>query len=203
MSNLPAKPEGDYFINEARVDAGMGRILSFNKGDYFIDGTQIPIDTEYVVYCGEWIKQWIKFGNNSVEDRKVYHVSRGESVPIRETLGDLDQSKWLPGFDGKPKDPWVLQYLVPFESVGNNEIVVFRTSSWGGRRAVGDLMMAYGHRARREGGNPLVKLAVAHIQSKKFGRIARPDFPIMGWSGEDRDFVMPAIKEEMEDSIPF
>jgi hypothetical protein len=37
----------------------------------------------------------------------------GFVMPPRDSPGDLDQSKWEMGLDGKPKDPWSHQiYLV-------------------------------------------------------------------------------------------
>lgn len=192
-------------MDEARQDAGMGRILEFKKGDYFIDGAVVPVGTAYIVYCKEWIKQWMKFGVGCVEDRKVYHVAKHEMAPDRQSLGDEDQSKWRIGNDGKPWDPWVLQYLLPFAERETGELVVFRTSSWGGKRAVGNLIMEWGNKTRYGGEqNPIVTIGVFNEQTKKFGRIPRPLFHVVDWDARGETVAMPDIKDEMGgDSIPF
>lgn len=206
MSNLPSLSGGDYFLNEAREDAGMGRVLDFKKGIYYLDGNAIPTGAEYTAHCNEWVKQWIKFGVGSVLDRKIYHVSRGEAAVPRDQLDARDESQWGPGLDGKPKDPWVMQYLVPFEDK-SGEIIVFRTSSWGGRQAVGDLMMAYGHKLKRTGPCAAkIKLGVDTIQSKKYGPLQRPAFQVLGWDTsehKDAQIPEPTLAQEMDDSIPF
>jgi hypothetical protein len=84
-----------------------------------------------------WIKCWIKFVDRKVADRKMYRVALGEKPPEREDLDDLDKDNWPEGFDGEPADPWVYQYLLPLENI-KNEVIIFVTSSFGGKRAVAE-----------------------------------------------------------------
>jgi len=141
-------------------------------------------------------------------DRKVYRVAYGERPPEREDLGDLDQDKWPEGLDGSPADPWVLQYLLPLEHMPSGELVVFVTSSIGGRRSVADLCSAY---AKRKGkkpdcGQPIIKLATAEMPTRRYGKVLRPYFEIIGWhDAAGGDETPPAVESEDEfaDEIPF
>lgn len=207
-SNLPVVQRADYFIKEARKDAGMGRILEFKKGSYSIGNDPVPIGTEFIVYCEGWVKKWVKFGIGCVLDSKIFYAGLGEQVVSRESLGDDDKSQWQPGLDGKPKDPWVLQFMLPFEYRDNGDIVTFRTSSFFGKQACADLVLDYGNKGKRDGfQNPIVKIKVAYVPMKKYGQIAKPDFSIVGWESSDRVSVIDkaAVENEndLRDEIPF
>src|SRR5436305_3912185 len=144
VNNLPAtyEQEADNILRAAQEDAGFERLLKFGK--YFIGDTEVPPRGEFVAHASQWVKCWIKFAHGNVVDRRMGKVAQGFVHSPREGLGDNDESKWEPGLDGKPKDPWSLQYLLPLENVENGEVVVFTIASAGGRKGVSDLCKAYG-----------------------------------------------------------
>jgi hypothetical protein len=132
-----------------------------------------------------------------------------EGPPEREDLDDLEKGNWPEGIDGNPADPWSLQYLLPLEKTSDGEVVIFTTSSIGGRRAVADLCAAYAKRKAKIAscGQPIVKLAKAEMPTKRFGRVPRPHFEIVGWDDPLSTFAAApppiAPEGEFEDSIPF
>jgi sRNA-binding protein len=156
----------------AQADAGFEKILKFKKGAYFVDEEEIPLGTEYVAHARAWVKCWIKFVDGEVKERKVYRVALGERPPEREDLDDQDQTKWAEGLNGRLADPWVYQYLLPLESLSNGEILIFVSSSFGGRRAVADLCSAYARRTTKiaECGQPIVRLAAADMPTRSSAR---------------------------------
>ena len=85
--------------------------------------------------------------------------------------------------------------------------MIFTTSSFGGRLAVADLCKAYGKRAEKNAncGQPIVKLAKTEMLTKRFGRVPRPQFNIIGWDepSKDTDVASPPIAPGDDDSIPF
>ena len=91
----------------------------------------------------------------------------------------------------------------------SGEVVIFTTSSVGGRRAVADLCAAYAKRVAKKAncGQPIVKLAKAEMPTKKFGKVPRPQFEIVGWdelTGDTNEMPPPVTSEdEFEDEIPF
>jgi hypothetical protein len=128
----------------AHDDAGFEAFLLFKKGEYFIDEEEIPLGTEYLAHPEAWVKVWRKFDGEQAVARHVYHVARREKPPEREDLDDWPENEnWPIGEDGKPFDPWVLLYLVPFENPETGEVVIFSTRSVGGRRAVYDVGEAH------------------------------------------------------------
>jgi hypothetical protein len=217
MSNVPMRNEDDYLIDAAKGDIGFGRILTFVKGDYFLDKEEMPLGSEFKVHTREWVQVWINFEARPIVS-KIYRVARGQKAPDRETLGDLDRSKWAMGFNNQPKDPWVRQYLVPFESLETGEIVAFRASSFGGRRAVAELVSLCAFKSKRgEPSLPTVKLEKSSFQSKNYGKIQQPQFTIMGFEndrGEHHEINVDKLGNDSggsdggaapfdEDSIPF
>jgi hypothetical protein len=209
--NVPAigGTEVENILGAAQEDAGFEKLLKFKKGEYFIGEELVPLGTEFIAHAIGWTKCWIKFGDDGVAERKTYRVALGEQPPEREDLGDLEKNNWPKGIDGNPADPWSLQYLLPLERISDGEVVIFTTSSLGGRRAVADLCAAYAKRITKNAscGQPIVKLAKTEMPTKKFGRVPRPQFEIVGWDepSKDIDVMSPPIASEGEfdDSIPF
>jgi hypothetical protein len=192
----------------AQQDAGFGKFLKFKKGEYFIGEEEVALGTEYLAHTTAWTKSWIKFVDGERVEGKMYRVALGEKPPEREDLDDLDQDNWPEGLDGKPVDPWLYQYLLPLENLKNDEVIVFATSSFGGRRAVADLCSAYAKRNKKTGcGQPIIRLAKADMPTRKFGKVPRPEFQIIGWDDEkpgDVEIAPPAESEDdFRDEISF
>jgi hypothetical protein len=204
-----AAREADLIGNAAQEDAGFEKLLKFKKGTYECDNAEVPYGTEYTAHCVGWTKAWIKFIDSKVVERKMYRVAEGKRVPDREELDDQDMNEWPKGPDGKtPSDPWVYQHLLPMEDK-NGDLVVFATSSIGGKRAVADLCKSYARRVNRTGhsDSPIIKLSAAVMPTKSWGDVPRPHFEIIGWD-EHREAVRvvkgpDTLLDEMNDEIPF
>jgi hypothetical protein len=201
--------ETDNILNAAQDDAGLGKILKFKKGNYLIGDDEIPLGTKFIVHTNAWVKMWLKFVDNRVADRKAYRVALGEKPPVREELDDLDKSLWSDGIDGEPADPWTLQYMMPFENISSGEVVIFTTSSVGGRRAVSDLCLAYARRAKKGcRGHPIVTLSVRQISKYK---VPAPLFEITSWDDAADNVTDGTLEEpppvtsekEFDDEIPY
>jgi hypothetical protein len=185
---------------EAAEEAGggFGKLLKFNKGDWLIGEDEVPEGTEYIAYIDEVARGWVKFVDKQVEDRKIVKVRDGHP-PKREELGDDDESLWeADEKTGKPRDPWVFQWLLPMAAVdAEGDLVVFVTSSKGGISAIGSLCKVYG-RSQRNGLLPIVALKVASYKHPEWGKIQKPDLPIVGMHGVAAPPTAPA-----DDGAPF
>ena len=216
QTDLPAIREAQNIGNAANEDAGFEKLLKFKKGAYECDNEVVPWGTEYVAHCVGWTKCWIRFEDSKVTDRRMYRVADGKRPPDRDerdkdgnfVLGDMDRNKWKAGPNGQPSDPWVYQHLLPMEDQ-TGELVVFVTSSIGGRRAVADLCKSYARRAARTGvsAQPVIKLSGGTMPTKMYGDVPRPAFEIIGWD-ENREGIRTVkgpdtLQEEMNDEIPF
>jgi hypothetical protein len=150
---------------------------------------------------------------NGKPDRYVVHQA-GVPFPEREELGDNDETKWEPGPDDKPRDPWQSTRFVHLTNPETANLYTFTTSSWGGRGAVIDLSDAIvRYRHARPGACPVVVLQSAPMTTK-FGKKWKPVFQIVDWVGGDGAAQPPpkpgtkliegtASNREFDDSIPF
>jgi hypothetical protein len=179
----------------------------FKKGKYYIDDNEVPLGHQYIAHATQWVKCWIKFVDGKVADRRMGKVADGYIPPERDGLDDNEPTKWELGLDGKPRDPWSFQYLVPMEDAETGELCVFTTSSFGGRRAVADLAKAYGIRAKKGlRGLPIVGLHFTDMPTKAYGPVPRPDFRVEGWEFDDGgndDMKVVTATNDLNDSIPF
>ena len=169
---------------EAAAEAGseFGKILKFVKGEWQIGDDTVAESTKFIAYIDELARAWIKFEDQSVTDRRITKVAMGRP-PEREDLGDTDSSKWEVGEDGKPRDPWVMQWLLPMSPAdAAGDLTVFATSSKGGIGAIGALCQVYG-RSPRNGLLPIVALKCASYKHPQYGKVLKPDLPIVGWHG--------------------
>jgi hypothetical protein len=206
--DLPAVQEAAAIANAANEDAGFEKLLKFKKGVYTTDATVVEWGTEFVAHCVGWTKCWIKFQDQKVADRKMYRVAEGKRPPEREELDDAHLIGAKDAKTGLSSDPWVYQYLLPMEDKAG-ELVVFVTSSIGGKRAVADLCKSYSRRAARtkQSEQPIIKLSGAVMPTRMFGDVPRPLFEIVGWDSNRegiREVKAPdTLRDEMDDSIPF
>jgi hypothetical protein len=186
----------------AKEDSGFEEFLTFKKGHYFVGDDEIPLGTKFIAYAKSWVKIWIKFVEGEPPQRQVYRVALGERPPERDELDDLDDSKWTPGLDDKPSDPWVFQFLLPLENVDSGEVLIFKTQSFGGKRAVAKLCETWAKRAGRVSGcgSPIVKLAASEMPSKKWGRVPAPHFEIINW--DDRATAEPDVLPPAPNETP-
>lgn len=207
-ANLPATQEAHNIAAAANEDAGFEKLLKFKKGQYFCDGEEVAIGTQFTAHCIGWTKCWIKFVDGAVADRKMYRVADGRRPPEREELDDKEKIGAKDPKSGLSTDPWVYQHLLPLENT-SGDLVVFVTSSMGGKRAVADLCKSYSRRAERTktSAQPVIKLSAGIMPSKLFGDVPRPQFDIVGWD-EHREGIREVrapdtLRQEMDDDIPF
>jgi len=198
MSNLPiVHTEEDNIIEAARENAGFGPILTYVKGEYFLEKKMVDLGTQFKVYTKAWVQVWINFG--PPVQQFIYQIAKGQKPPEREKLGDLDKTKWATGLNNDPKDPWVKQFLLPFEFVDTGDRVTFRTSSGGGKRTVADLCSLCAFRSKRgDPSIPIIKLASTTFSGRQgVGKVQKPQFDIVGW--DEDDGVYRAIDPEIID----
>ena len=210
QNNLPQKqntaPPTVQYDNpwlEAAAEAGseFGKILKFVKGEWQIGEETVPEGSEYNCFIDELARGWIKFEDGSVTDRRIVKITAGHP-PSREELGDTDPSKWEIGEDGKAGDPWVMQWWLPMSPVeAEGDLTVFATSSKGGIGAIGLLCKVYG-RSPRNGLLPIVALKCASYKHPQYGKVLKPDLPIVGWHGSPAPQSPPDDKP-LNDAIPY
>jgi hypothetical protein len=218
-SNMTIKPGNLPTGYEEEADAlleateGHDKLLKFVKGKYKVGDDEVPLNTQYVVHANQLTYCWIKFRDKKVIERRIGKAIEKWMPPERDELDDNDAAKWEMGLDGKPKDPWCFQHLLPFEHLESGEVVIFVTPSVGGMIATEELVREYARRLKRKGSRslPIVKLASKEMPTKSFGKVPRPYFEVDGWEDAPDAPIGAAVNGgpsapaagEMNDEIPF
>lgn len=168
---------------EAAAEAGgFEKIAKFVKGEWGVGEETLPEGKEFIVFMDEVARGYVKFVNKAVVDRRIVKVRDGKP-PAREELDDNDSSEWEIGDDGRPRDPWVMQWLLPMAPVdAEGDLTVYCTGSKGGIAAIGLLCKVYG-RSERNGLLPIVALKSTSYKHPDYGKVFKPDLPIVGWHG--------------------
>jgi hypothetical protein len=194
------------YLDEIAPAGIAGRLVKFTKGEFRTsdDGARVPEIAEFILLADQTLVGWIKFGGEGeAPERHMGLLYEGFRVPARETLGDLDQSEWPEGLDGKAQDPWLHQISVVLQSVDTSELFTFSTTSVTGRRACGTILKHY-DRTRMRGSEefPIVKLRVGQFEHRdsRVGKVAVPVFQVVGRAPTEYA-VKPAI--DLNDEIPF
>ena len=183
-TTLPATHYENPWL-EAAAEGGndLGKLLKFVKGKWEIGDDVVPGNAEFIAHIDQLARGWIKFEDGKVVDRIIGKIADGFKPPLREELSDNDSASWREkDADGRPRDPWVIQWFLPLINVESGEVVTFVTGSKGGIAAVADLCRVYGHK-KRDGLLPIVALKTRSYKHKQYGRIETPDLPIVGWDG--------------------
>ena len=182
--------------------------MKFVKGKYKIGDDEVPLGTKYLAHANQLTYCWIKFHDGKVVDRKFGRAADRYVPPPREELDDNDPLYWEAGKDGKPQDPWTLQRLLPFEDMETGEVVIFTSSSVGGKIAAEGLARTYAQRVKRRGTRalPIVSIGSTSYRSPTYGEVLMPDFVITGWEDTDdggREVNFGKDDKPLDDSIPF
>lgn len=144
-ANAVAVSSGGSELGERGKFEGMtfpGDKLTFKKGEWStgVKKTEkkridVKKDGEYVVIFPQMSVVWQKWVEKEVNDKenggkKTVRVPEfkhltpmvdGDKFPARDTLGDLDESDWEAGMNGRPQDPWKCLCIIPVRRVGDEE----------------------------------------------------------------------------------
>ena len=183
MQNLIPQGNGSALAHLAAVAATAQEMhfLKFVKGEFYSGDDEVPLGTEYIAHVDQLVCGRVKFADGKVVDQRIGLIAEGFKPPPRKELGDLDESKWEKDGAGMPRDPWTLQYFLPIEGPETGELLTYVTGSRGGISAIGRLCNQFVRKARN--GLPIVRLSAGSYKHKRFGRVEKPDFPVVSWTG--------------------
>jgi hypothetical protein len=189
-------------------------MINFNgqTGVYRIisDDTEIPIDSEYLGRLELTRHEMIKFNGEGNPPTTVgYCISEDGALPQRETLGDLDESRWPLSFDRvTPEDPWRERYVAPLQGRGaGGELYGLVAMGPVAINAVRRLLTTWRiHPNRRAGYVPIVRLCRGTSVDKKRGNVKhpKPEPKIVDWVNPDGSPITAQQKHgEFRDVVPF
>jgi hypothetical protein len=185
-----------------------GDLLKFSDGTWLVGRESIPVEKDRKLVAVGCASAWVRWAGGKPD--KYIVRQPGAASPEREDLGDSDETKWEPGPDNRPRDPWMSTRYVYLVDPHDASAYTFSTSSWGGRGAVIDLADAIQrYRAARPGASPVVLLEAAAMKTK-YGVKRRPVLKIIDWVGGDipessgtTPRLVSSTQRIMDDEIPF
>lgn len=175
-------------------------ILKLTKDGRWVSGTDnVPItESRFAADVNGALRGYVCFVDGEVVDERMLPVALGKQVS-RDELQDHGPCE---GTDG-----WKPSASIQLRGIETGEQYVFRTTSLGGREAIGGLLSKYGYRMDiGKGGVPIIDLGETSYDHKRYGKVHKPLFRIVSWQTET-DLVARSgekLKDELlDDSVPF
>lgn len=165
--------------------------LKFAKGEflYGMEENSVEPDERFVANMESVKRGFICWGNKQVLGEEMAPVSSGHRITKASLPDHSDQ-------DGE----WAEQTSIEFTALEDNELMLFKTSSFGGRASVGALTKAFIDRIKsgEKACVPVVEMHSSYYKHKEYGRVYTPEFKIVDW-------LLPAGVEadEEDDDVPF
>jgi hypothetical protein len=166
--------------------------LKFTKGEFQLgkDKEPVPLGRKSVALPLEARHGAECWKNRERVDQQIGKVASAFRVPDVETL-NADTPK------GAEK-PWQHHVYLPLVSPDGEQIMMFTSSSGGGRYAFYHLIEEYVAKAGRHPGKaPVISLGCSEYESKKFGTIQEPTFTITDWV-DPPDFADLTVSKDAE-----
>jgi hypothetical protein len=191
---------------------GAVRLLKFAKGDWKIGAD--PANGKVMLALADQLRHgWIKFESGKLVAERMGKVADGYEVDMREDLGDDNKLDWDLDQGGRPRDPWVFQYLLPMLDKETGAPCVFSATSKGATDAVQMLADTFAQNVQRLG-RPYVRLDVGSYKHRNFDKVIIPVLTVLDWTGSVADIAevtMPAAaleapptrRNDMDDEIPY
>jgi hypothetical protein len=198
------------YLDEIASSGIVGRMIKFDKNGEFVtpdDDVKISEDTDFIVLADQTLIGWIKFNVDAPPSRAAGLLYDGFIMPSRDSLGDMDESQWPVGLNGRPEDPWKHQICLVLQHGGTSELYTFVTTSVTGRRAIGNLLRHYDRMLRTNPGElPVIKLKKGGFnhRDERVGWVSTPAFAVCGRAPRDsvaKPDTSPSA--DMNDEVPF
>jgi hypothetical protein len=198
MSELVTSNDGFAVKENSASNLIDGKLVKFNE-KYLADKVAMESDDLVPLAVMGIATVWVHWKDNRPTEHLV--TQTGQNHPLRDELGDLDESEWPPGLNDEPSDPWRDTRYLRLVHLKTGAGYTFVTDSKGGIRATADLKAAVARvRFANPGAVPVIQLATTTWKTK-YGQKTRPDFKVIGWRGPQGQTSL--TKDDMDDSIPF
>jgi hypothetical protein len=165
-----------------RSQTGGKAFMKFTKQGEFVYGAEnVEADkvSEWAVNPASFCIGVIGWRGGSVVGERMFAITS----PERVDYNDLED---IPGKDrgGKDGDGWSEQYTVDLKNMKDGTEVIFKTTSKGGKNAIGDLAQVISDQVDAHPDLPVavVTLSSDFYKHKSFGKVYTPQFVIAGWA---------------------
>ena len=195
LSSVGASATNDQY-------AGMDR---YGSHYYGADRTEILEDDKWLVNLAGISHGWTAWGS-------AEHNTKGQNVG--EVMVPLAQPAPLESDLPEVKGSWskcVAIQMVCVEGDDKGVQIVWKTNSYGGRKAYTELMVAVQERMEGDSDDifPVINLKSDFYMHKEYGKTFTPQFDIVGWSNNqaaeetaEEEVETAAIEQESNDEPP-
>ena len=181
-------------------DAASGTVnyLKFSKGDFVYGPEEATIDPEerFAVDISSLKRGFICWGDGAVLGEEMKPVTQG--AVNEDSLEDYSDQG----------GEWRDQTSIEFTSMEDGQVFLFKTSSYGGRKAIAEVVSKFAQRAKRGETSvvPVITMLAGSYKHKSYGKVHVPVFEVVDWlqpgqSDHSNDPVQGEIVED--DDIPF
>ena len=177
------------FAHEA--DAGQVQFLKFTKNGQFIYGQEESIvdeDDLFAANLNTLSRGYICWKDGVVVGEVMALVSTSQQVPF----SSLPAHGPYEGGDG-----WKEQSSIEFENLNTGDTLEFKSSSKGGRVALGALSREFIDNLKRGEDKivPVVSMVATNYKHDKYGKIYNPKFEVDHWLGGNNDAEDEVVEE--------
>jgi hypothetical protein len=167
------------------------------------DGVSFPVDTKMLAMGTAIAVQCWK------DQKPIDTILKqpGEPLPdVDELNAKIAHSDWELGLDGKPRPPWIKQFIVYLLDPADAALFTFINGTVGAEIAVDRLKSKVAWMRQLRGSNvvPLIKLDSKPMKTR-FGQKKRPEFTVLEWrqlGGGGLKDVSPARVEHRSQPYP-
>jgi hypothetical protein len=206
MSNAVATTDGfDDDIDDRVI---RGKIIKSVDGRLSCDDRPFPENKPLIVQGVARVAQhWL----DSKPVESIF-VTPENPVNIDQLNAAIPKEDWEEGFDGEPRPPWQMNFIVYLIDELDGATYTMINSTYGMRiahRELCDKVKTMRLLRNNNSVTPVVTIG-ATIMKTKFGSKARPEFNVVEWKGlakEQRPLLetvaKPTSEEIIDDEIPF
>lgn len=164
-----------------------GPRLKFVKGTWQIDDEEVAAEAEFIVDITTFSRTFERWENKKPVEY-IVEAAGTPRLPLREEISHTNKDLWpRDEKDGTPKDPWQLVYYAGLRRVGDDELIMFSSSSYGGKAELAHLAK---YSKKHPGYWPRVRLSKDDYKHTTYGKIFTPRLEIVG--------LVPAVVEVEE-----
>jgi hypothetical protein len=175
--NAPVADGFDDDIGANRII--QGRVAKYDDPDWFVDGKPFDTTTKLLVIG---VKRAAQLWENQ-RPVKTIVCTPDKEVDIVALNREIPSDEWEIGLDGKPREPWQLQYIVYLLDLHDGSQYTAINSTAGMRVAWEDLRLRVKNirLIKRSSVVPIIRLSSAPFRTR-FGLKERPEFAIIDWT---------------------
>ena len=210
--NLPALPEDfnedwdDDYIEEEGGPAAEYLRFNATKGAWIhgSENTELLCGTNCLAFVLGMRRGFIKFNGTGQEPEKYMAFAASSSKVTRESLGDLDETKW-PAVNGKAQDPWQQYREIDLYDIESGQQFTWTAANAGSVMAVRRLVEQY-HNGKHAHPDmlPVIELGRGSYLHKKLGhKVNVPTAKVVDWRSNTPPEPTARIEPELNDSIDF